>query len=165
MKLTQTELLEISQEISKSFMPKISNDLPKLTLMSVAPLHLYAYWNLGSHKSVPQQKNNTQELTLRIYSEADKNNYLSKGYEEFPINRTNPQQDIFLAMPSDTNSYRASLGTDNHQDVIADSNFAQLPLAQTPVFQLKADSPSFTKPSYKEIKISAYHNNSGLGIK
>jgi len=66
MKLTQIELLEISQEISKSFMPKISNDLPKLTLMPIAPQHLYAYWNLGSHKSVALKKNSTQELTLRI---------------------------------------------------------------------------------------------------
>ena len=168
MKLTQIELLEISQEISESYTPKISNNLAKLTLMPVAPQHLYAFWNLGSHKSKPLKKNSTQQLTLRVYSEFDKNSYLSKGYEEFPMSRAKSPQDIFLATPSYTSSYRASLGmcfSDNHQDVIADSNLTQLPLAQKPVIQLKVDSPSFIKPSYQEIKASNYRNNSGLGIK
>ena len=111
MKLTQLDLLEISQKIRQCFAPKISVSTPKLTLMPVTPKHLYAYWNLGNNKSIPLQESSAQPLTLRIYSASDKNNYLSKGYEDIPMNRTQSQQDVFLSNPTNGASYQASLGT------------------------------------------------------
>jgi len=166
MKLTQLDLLEISQEIRQCYAPKMSASTPKLTLMPVAPKHLYAYWNLGNNKSIPLQESSTQPLTLRIYSASDKNNYLSKGYEDIPMNRTQYQQDVFLSNPTNGASYQASLGTcfsDNFLDVIADSNLTQLPQEKPAITQVKADFRPLS--TNKEIKASAYNNDSGQGIK
>jgi hypothetical protein len=168
MKLSQIDLLEISQEISKSYAAKISDSTPKLTLMPVAPKHLYAYWNLGNNKRAPLHENTPKPLTLRVYSASDKNNYLSKGYEDIPISDTQSQQDIFLSTPTNGSSYRASFGicfSDNHLEVLADSNLTQLPQEKTPINQVKSDSPALLTSINKGVKSSGYNNGSGQGVK
>jgi hypothetical protein len=168
MKLTQIDLLEISQAISKNYAPKISDSTPKLTLMPVAPKQLYAYWNFGNKKPVALQKKSTKPLTLRIYSASDKNNYLSKGYEDIPINGNQSKQNVFLSIPTSASSYRASLGicfSANHLEVIADSNLTRLPQEKPPIIQVKPDSLALLTPTNKEIKYSGYKNGSGQGIK
>lgn len=168
MKLSQIDLLEISQEISKSYAPKILDSIPKLTLMPVAPQHLYAYWNLGNNKRAPLHEKTPKPLTLRIYSASDKNNYLSKGYEDIPMSHTQSQQDIFLSTPSNGSSYRASFGicfSDNHLEVLADSNLTQLPHKKTPIKLVKSDSLTLLASTNKSIKTSGYNNGSGQGIK
>jgi hypothetical protein len=168
MKLTQIDLLEISQAISKNYAPKISDSTPNLTLMPVAPKQLYAYWNLGNKKPVALQKKPTKPLTLRIYSASDKNNYLSKGYEDIPINSTQSEQNVFLSMSASAFSYRASLGicfSANQLDVIADSNLTRLPQEKPPIIQVNPDSLALLTPTNKEIKYSGYKNGSGQGIK
>lgn len=166
MKLTQKDLLEISQEIRQCYAPKISDSTPKLTLMPVAPKQLYAYWNLGNNKSIPLQE--SSPLTLRIYSASDKNNYLSKGHENIPMSLAQSQQDIFISMPTDAMSYKASLGisfSDNHLDIIADSNLTHLPQEKTPITQIKPNSPHCIKSTNKKINVNGYRNRSGQGIK
>ena len=166
MKLTQLDLLEISQEIRQCYAPKISDSTPKLTLMPVAPKQLYAYWNLENNKHLPLQENSTQQLTLRIYSASDKNNYLSKGHEDIPMSLAQTQQDIFISMPTNATSYKASLGisfSDNHLDIIADSNLTHLPQEKTPITQGKPNSPRDLKSKNKEIKVTGYRNRSGQG--
>ncbi len=168
MKLTQIELLEISQEIRKDYAPKVSNSTPKLTLMPVDPKHLYAYWNLGKNEPFSLQKNTAKQLTLRVYSASDKNNYLGKGYEDIPITRLQSRQDVFLSIATNVTSYRASLGicfSDNALEVFADSNLTQLPQEKRPIATVKPDSPSLLTPTNKEIKASSYNNRSGQGIK
>jgi hypothetical protein len=168
MKLTQLDLFEISQEIRRDYAPKMSDSTPKLTLMPVAPKHLYAYWSLGNNKTIPLQANSNLPLTLRIYSSSDKDNYLNKGYEDIPLNRAKSQQDIFLATPSTVTSYQASLGvcfSNNVLDVIADSNCAQLPQEQTPLFWAKPNSRTFLTSTNKGNKAAIHNNGSGQGIK
>ncbi len=163
MKLTQLDLLEISQEIRQCYAPKMSDNTPTLTLMPVAPKHLYAYWNLGNNKPPPLQESSPLPLTLRIYSASDKNNYLNKGYEDIPMSRTQSQQDIFLAIPSNVTSYRASLGicfSDNVLEVFADSNLTQLPQEKSSITPVKAD---FRSPLIA-INKKTYNNASGLAF-
>jgi len=168
MKLTQLDLLEISQEIRQCYAPKMSASTPKLILMPVAPKHLYAYWNLGNNKSIPLQESTPLPLTLRIYSASDKNNYLNKGYEDIPMNRTQSQQNVFLSNPANGGPYQASLGicfSDNFFDVIADSNLTQLPQEKPFTIQAKPSSRSLLTSTNKEIKADIYNNDSGQGIK
>jgi hypothetical protein len=163
MKLTQLDLLEISQEIRQCYAPKMSNSTSTLTLMPVAPKHLYAYWNLGDNKLHPLQESSPLPLTLRIYSASDKNNYLNKGYEDIPMSRTQSQQDIFLSKPSCDESYRASLGicfSANALEVFADSNLTQLPQEKSSITPVKADFRSLLIATNKKI----YNNASGLAF-
>jgi hypothetical protein len=166
MKLTQLDLLEISQEISQCYAPKMTDSTPKLTLMPVAPKHLYAYWNLGNNTPPTLQDSSTLPLTLRIYSASDKDNYLNKSYEDFPMSRTQSQQDVFLSRGNNGGPYQASLGicfSDDALEVIADSNMSQLPQEKPPITRVKAGLHLLA--SNKEIKTSAYNNGSGQGIK
>ena len=162
MKLTQLDLLEISQEIRQCYSPKMSDNTPTLTLMPVAPKHLYAYWNLGNNKP-RQQENSPLPLTLRIYSASDKNNYLNQGYEDIPMNRTQSQQDIFLSKPTSGKSYRASLGcffSANALEVIAESNLTQLPQEKPSITQVKRDFRSSPIATNKK----TYNNASGWAL-
>jgi hypothetical protein len=164
MKLTQKDLLEISQEIRQCYAPKISDSTPKLTLMPVAPKQLYAYWNLGNNKSIPLQE--SSPLTLRIYSASDKNHYLNKGYEDFPMSRAQSQQDVFLSTRTNGELYQASLSvcfSDPALDVIAKSNLTQLPQQKPAITQVKENLRRLS--TNKEIKASTYNNSSGQGIK
>ena len=65
--LSPEEILEISENISFDFAPKVSNNSQKFVLLAVDPDHIHAYWNLGD--SLLDDRKNSElrdQLTLRI---------------------------------------------------------------------------------------------------
>src|SRR5450631_2782141 len=85
-KLSPKEMFDISEEIRLNFAPRASDNTQELVLLPVDPDHLYAYGNLGDDKLNTTPKNDTgNQLTLRIYSEANKNTDTLKTKSWFDV--------------------------------------------------------------------------------
>ena len=131
--LSPEEILEISENISFDFAPKVSNNSQKFVLLAVDPDHIHAYWNLGD--SLLDDRKNSElrdQLTLRIYSEPDKKDMAKiPSWIDVPINSSRSQQNIFLPNRTYDISYSASIGKhdqDNCFTAFAHSNSIHIPL-------------------------------------
>jgi len=67
-KLSQQDLLDISEEITQAYSPHVIQHQPELVLMPVDPINLYAYWNLQVHGVDKDVNDIGMPLVLRIYS-------------------------------------------------------------------------------------------------
>ena len=130
-KLSQQEILETSQKISRDFSPSVSSAFPELLLLPVDPFHLYAYWNLGQNwiKSERFDFGNLQ-LTLRVYWQFNENSdfYRTKQWFDVKVNGNQHQQKI--RVPNDEAFYSAVIGKhypDNSFAAYAYSNIIHLP--------------------------------------
>ncbi len=130
--LSQQELLEISQKISREFSPVADSAFPELVLLPVDPFHLYAYWNLGENfiNNSKTNDNRNLQLTLRIYSRPHESPgfYNTKQWFDVSVNRIQHQQKIRL--PLDQTFYSAVIGKhfpDNSFAAHAYSNIIHVP--------------------------------------
>ncbi|MDD5462622.1 MAG: DUF4912 domain-containing protein [Methylococcales bacterium] len=132
-KLSSTEMFEISEEIRQNFAPRAENNAQELVLLPVDPDHLYAYWNLPDTKPDIMPKTDSEnQLTLRIYSEANKNTGTveTKPWFDVAIDNTQAQQSVFLSKQAHETTYSAAIGQrfpDNSLSSFADSNITHVP--------------------------------------
>lgn len=131
--LSPEEILEISENISLDFAPKVSNNSQKFVLLAVDPDHIHAYWNLAD--SLRDDRKNSalrDQLTLRVYSEPDKKDRAKiPSWIDVPINSSRSQQNIFLPNRTYDISYSASIGKHDQDDcftAFAHSNSIHIPL-------------------------------------
>jgi len=136
-RLSQRELLEISQRISQEFTPSACSALPELVLLPVDPFHIYAYWNLGRNnlKSKPNDHTNFQ-LILRIYYQPNQSSsfYNTKQWFDVTVNRIKHQQKV--AVPNDHTFYSAVIGkhyVDDSFAAYAYSNIIHVPRSEMAV--------------------------------
>lgn len=110
--LSKQELLEVSQNISLYYAPRVSIDANKLVLLSIDPEHLYAYWRLSDNDRpacVPSSAEN--EMLLRVYSqEKTEAKVKSKLVADFVVKGSQSKQVITLPAPKKTEIYFARLG-------------------------------------------------------
>lgn len=171
-KLSPQEMFDISEKIRLDFAPKASNNPQELVLLPVDPNNLYAYWNLVDGTLNATQKNDSgNQLTLRVYSEPDKNTDSTKTRSWFDIAIDSPQaqQKIPLPLWSHEAAYFATIGKrhpNNSLAPFASSNIAQIPTCKAISNQVK-DSQIMVQPITQQIpasrKITAYRNNSASG--
>jgi hypothetical protein len=132
-KLSTMEMFEISEEIRQNFAPKAENNAQELVLLPVDPDHLYAYWNVPDTKPDMTPKTDPgQQLTLRIYSEANKNTETAeaKPWFDIAIDNTQAQQSVFLSKQAHATTYSAAIGQqlpDNSLASFADSGITRVP--------------------------------------
>ena len=172
-KLSPKEMFEISEEIRQDFAPKASNNTQELVLLPVDPDNLYAYWNLGVDNLNTTQKNDSEnQLTLRIYSEPNKNTDITKttSWFDVAINNAQAQQKIFLPSRTHETAYHATIGKrypDNSLAPFASSNITHVPFGKVIPNQVKEKSQIVFKSLPKHItasrEISIYTNNSASG--
>jgi len=112
-KLSCKQLLEVSQNISLYYTPKLSSSTKELTLLHINPRQFYTYWNLNenhSHLLLSTMYNN--ELFLRVYAQPEqgKTHVDSKSIIEFPVHSTQGQQKIYIPSTSSNMLYSATIG-------------------------------------------------------
>ena len=112
--LSRQELLEVSQNISLYFAPRISSNNKKLVLLSIDPQHLYAYWNFDDDESqnkTPSSSNTSDNKMLRIYSQEVRGDVVkSKPLVEFKIQGSQAKQLISLPIINRKETYFAKIG-------------------------------------------------------
>jgi len=172
-KLSRKEMFEISEEIRLNFAPRASNNTQELVLLPVDPDHLYAYWNLGDDKlNTTPKKDSENQLTLRIYPEANNNTDISKtkSWFDVAIDSTQAQLSVFLSMRAHETAYRATIGNrfpDNSLAPFAHSNITHVPPGKAILNQLKESQivfkPMIHGPITARREISTYTNNSASG--
>ena len=175
LKLSAKEMLEISEEIRQDFAPKAANNPQEIVLLPVDPDHIHVYWNLADDKASTAQKNDSgNRLTLRIYSEPNKNTDIAKtkSWFDVAIDSYQAQQSVALPMWNHETAYRASIGNrepDNSLAELAKSNVINVihvPFGKVIPNQVKGNqivfkaTPQFTTVSRE---ISTYSNNSASG--
>lgn len=113
-KLSSKELLEVSQNISRYYAPKISHTADKLIVLPVDPQHVFVYWNLGDElANFIANRKPGNELNLRIYSQPEQNQKIikTKVLHDFTIYHSRSSKTIKLATTSTAMNYSASIGT------------------------------------------------------
>ncbi|MDD5265677.1 MAG: DUF4912 domain-containing protein [Methylococcales bacterium] len=171
-KLSPQEMFDISEEIRLDFAPKASNNPQELVLLPVDPNNIYAYWNLVDDTLNAKQKNDSgNQLTLRVYSEPDKNmdSTKTRSWFDVAIDRPQAQQKIPLPLWSHETAYFAAIGKrhpNNSLSPFASSNITQIPTFKAISNQVK-DSQIMVQPITQRIpvsqKITTHHNDSASG--
>jgi len=129
-KLSQQELLDISEEITQTYAPQASTTDSELVLMPVDPNTLYAYWNLNANAA---QQIYNKEFTLRIYSIPELSEHLSspKLYLDIIVSSLHGQQKIHL--PIAATAYSGMIGTfsnlENSFNTLVSSEIIHIPRA------------------------------------
>ena len=171
-KLSPQELFDISKEIRLDFAPKASNNPQELVLLPVDPNNLYAYWNLVDDTLNTTQNNNSgNQLTIRVYSEPDRNtdSTNTRSWFDVAIDSPQAQQKIPLPLWSHEAAYCATIGKrhpNNSLAPFASSNISQIPTCKSISDQVKG-SQIMVQPITWSIpasrKITAYRHNSASG--
>lgn len=111
--LSRQELLEVSQNISRYYAPKVSLNSQKLVLLAIDPTHLYAYWNLIENKpDTLSQGLSNDEWVLRVYN-PQQNNSKKPNKEpiaEIKISALQSGREIKLPIPDKEKAYSAIIG-------------------------------------------------------
>lgn len=172
--LSPKEMLDISEEIRIDFAPKASSNTQELVLLPVDPDHLYAYWNVADSQPFTTTKINSENpLTLRVYSEPNKNMNIfdAKSWFDVAIDSAQAQQKVFLPIRANETTYSATIGSrypDNSLASFVTSNIAQLPLGKLLPNPAKENQIVFKSmpelsTANREISICANSSTSGQG--
>ncbi len=146
-KLSQEEILKISQKINRKFPLNVTTTHPELVILPVDPYHLYIYWNLGTNlnsywnlgEKTQNAINNDEletQLTLRIYSHPTHDSGKIKVWFDVPVYGSVTQQQVRL--PSYEAAYSAAIGKrypDNKFVIFAYSDIINVPLGKTSPYQ------------------------------
>jgi len=135
-KLSLQYLLDISEEITRSYAPHESHHQPELVLMPVDPVNLYAYWNLNDSDSNSDNiiNNTSKPLALRIYSLPELSESASDIKLSFDIKVQGFQNQQKVHLPIAASAYSAVIG-----EINADNSFSTLATAET--IHVPRDSP------------------------
>jgi hypothetical protein len=134
LKLSEEELLNISQEITNTFAPSVSDTTPELVVLPIDPYHIHAYWNLvdkfaaTSGYSFPDTG-----LTLRIYWHPDGCNGTVANRLWFDVTLQSIQQQCNVQVPIDDAVYSVAIGqlaADHSLNIFAHSDNVRVPRAQ-----------------------------------
>ena len=122
LKLSQQDLLDISEEITQAYAPDDSYMQSELVLMPVDPVTLHAYWNI---------KNNTisnlgTQLIMRVYSDPTLSEYPSSLNLSFDIKLSSFQGQQTVSVPIAATAYLAVIG-----EINADNSFSALVTSDT----------------------------------
>jgi hypothetical protein len=131
-----TEMLAISNAISRRYAPKPDVQTPGLFLLPVDPYHLYAYWNSGKAPILGFNNNRPGALIVRIYWRPDANPDIKRSNVWFDVAADHPTGRQKIPLPLDASAYSAALGKlkpDQSFHQIAVSNLIFVPPASTPV--------------------------------
>ncbi len=115
LRLSRKELLEISQNISLYYAPKVSSNEKKLVLLSVDPEHLHVYWNLAEeHKRGFSTPTPNSDLTLQIYSEENRRGLVKiKQVADYKVNRSLLKQTVSIPSSKTSKTYFATIAESN----------------------------------------------------
>ncbi len=176
--LSRKELLEVSENISRYYAPKISSSAQNLVLLAIDPNHLYAYWNLVENQpdTISRHLSN-DEWVLRVKEQhqihpAEKK---EKPVAEIKITKLHSGQEIKLPTLKKGMIYSASIGRvveKNGFDPLLKSN-TTLPLYEKEILSEMNDSaPTKVSKPNNETLLEATHphtfhhqsvNHSGKG--
>ncbi|TXL17601.1 hypothetical protein BMR04_04910 [Methylococcaceae bacterium HT3] len=120
-KLFQQNLLNISEEITRTYAPHSPPHQPELVLMPVDPINLYAYWNLKDSETDIQTNPIDKQLALRIYSIPELSEHSSELQLCFDIDVHGLQNQQKVHLPIAASAYSAVIG-----EINADNNFSAL---------------------------------------
>ncbi len=116
-KLSRKDLLEVSQNISQYYAPKVSLDTQKLVLLPIDPNHVYAYWNLIENQpdTISSHLNNGSEKskwTLKVFShhKSKQARLTENPIAEMSINDLQAGRKIQLPMANKETVYSAQIG-------------------------------------------------------
>jgi hypothetical protein len=133
LKLSQQDLIDISEEITQAYAPDNSYVQSELVLMPVDPVTLHAYWNIQNNSTSATDT----ELILRVYSEPILSEHSSHLRLSFDIKLSSFQGQQTVAAPMAATAYSAVIGTIN-----ADSSFSVL--ATSEIIHVPRESPAPT---------------------
>lgn len=111
--LSSKKLLEVSQNISLYYAPKISSAFKKLVILPVDPEHFYVYWNMQEkHNFELSQSISKQQLVLRVYAQSIEIKEIKKlkPFAEFTINNLQSGQKISLPSDHQSTVFSACIG-------------------------------------------------------
>ncbi|MCF7972174.1 MAG: DUF4912 domain-containing protein [Methylococcaceae bacterium] len=129
LKLSQQDLLDVSEKITQAYAPQDSHVQSELVLMPVDPVTLYAYWNLEI------SNNSDRQFIMRVYSNpeiSEQPNSLKLSFD-IQISSFKGQQKIYL--PIAATAYSAVIGeinADNRFSILVASGVVHVP-RETPV--------------------------------
>jgi len=129
LKLSQQDLLDISEEITQAYAPDNSQLQSELVLMPVDPITLYAYWNLELGNQPDRQ------LIMKVYSNPELSEHSSSLNLSFDIKVSSFQGQQKIYLPIAATAYSAVIGeinADNSFRALVTSNIIQVP-RETPV--------------------------------
>lgn len=174
-KLSRQELLEVSQNISLYFAPRIPNDFSKLVLLTIDPQYLHAYWNVAVNPKDTFSKTNSDRV-LRVYAQEIRGDVVkSKPIVDYKIKQSQTKQLIKLPITNRRETYFAKIGELNSEEFIPSisSNNTADDLSQkklialgeyqyVPTFKANIKLKSTEKPKLKK---THHHctNYSGIG--
>ena len=130
LKLTQQDLLDISEEITQKYAPHDIHHQPELVLMPVDPINLYAYWSLREKGTDNISKHIDKQLVMRIYSIPELSENPSNFQLSFDINVYGFQNQQKVHLPVAATAYSAVIGeinADNSFSVLATSDTIHVP--------------------------------------
>jgi len=148
-RFSASELLEISDWISRVYRPKLTKT-PEFMLLPIDPEHVYVYWNLEGAKPVLANINDPRhQLVLRIFSQASADAVMEAPEARwFDIEIKQPIQQQKIALPitvrGDEAIYSAAMGLrypDQRFAPFSESNHVRLPRQGLGVFQSQAPLP------------------------
>ncbi len=104
------ELLEVSQNISLYYSPKILSQSKKLVVLPIDPEHIYVYWDLTDKQDADlSQKLVDNEIKLRLYSQENETKNI-QPVVEIPINAVQAQQRVELPIIKKSAVFSATVG-------------------------------------------------------
>lgn len=131
--LTRAELCEISSEISRDFRPKQSAHTPTLTVLPVAPRHLFVSWNLRKVADLStKQRDKSDAYVLRVcpQEETGKPDSVGENCLEFTINSLQERRHLLIPEQFAQNNFTISLGISDevgHFEPVASSQPVETP--------------------------------------
>lgn len=163
-KLSQQDLLDISEEITQTYAPHDSHHQPELVLLPVDPINLYAYWNLKGCETDMATEHTDKQLALRVYSIPELSEHPSKLQLSFDIKVHGLQNQKQVHLPIAAYAYSAVIGEinkDNSFSALATSNTIHVP-RETPVSESIQNDSINTLPinHRQEDSVITAHNNS-----
>ncbi len=170
--LSPKELFEISEEITRKYTPKLTADTPKLVLLPIDPVHLFASWNLGGPGLTPAKEGEPQEqnFVLRIYPENEVNVKEAKNKDWFDvaINAGQTRKKVPVPKEHKANAYTAAigkLGKGEHFSTLATSKAAKIPnMPSKGKGDWHINNPNQTFLADEEKLPDSRYNVSSLGI-
>lgn len=126
-KLSQQDLLDISEAITQTYAPHDIHHQPELVLMPVDPINLYAYWNLNNSETDENIINNVdKQLALRICSLPELSEDSSNIKFSFDVRVQGLQNRQKIHLPAAASAYSAVIG-----EINADNSFSALATSDT----------------------------------
>jgi len=146
LKISQQDLLDISNEITGTYVPHDTHHKPELVLIPVDPVNLYAYWNLKENKTDNEINHIDKQLALRIYSIPQLSEQHRNIQFSFDININDFQNQQKVHLPIAATAYSAVIGeinTDNSFTTLACANVIQVP-RENPVNEISQNNSENT---------------------